>query len=158
MLLQASSWTFIGSVRDADSHLRVLSRTSSPLLLLYGYYLFFDSYSDTTRSKIQCWRPAFRLSMIAGAADVNVLTSHHPHPTIWCQNCNGITIRPLDKDYYSNQQIPLGILLGFPSSSKGIKESNGQTALWLMINKWGRDYCPCLCVCLPLSLCFLGAD
>ncbi len=27
-----------------------------------------------------------------------------------------------------NQQIPPGILLGFPSSSKGIKESNGLTA------------------------------
>ena len=43
----------------------------------------------------------------------------------------GITIRPLDKGlsvFYLNQQISPGILLAFSSSSKGIKDSNGQTA------------------------------
>ena len=45
-----------------------------------------------------------------------------------CQNSNGIMICQLDKDYYSNQQIPPGILLGLSSSSKGIKDSNGQIA------------------------------
>ena len=40
----------------------------------------------------------------------------------------GLEIRQLDKDYYLNQQIPPGILLGLSSSSKGIKDSNGQTA------------------------------
>ncbi len=34
----------------------------------------------------------------------------------------------LDKDYYSNQQIPPGILLGLSSSSKRVKDPNGQTA------------------------------
>ena len=33
---------------------------------------------------------------------------------------------PLDKDYYSNQQMPPGILLGLSSSFKKIKDSNGQ--------------------------------
>ena len=40
----------------------------------------------------------------------------------------GLAIRPLDKDYYHNQQIPPVILLGLSSSSKGIKDSNNVTA------------------------------
>ena len=40
----------------------------------------------------------------------------------------------LDKDYYLNQQIPPEILIGFSSSSKGIKESNGLTANGIEIN------------------------
>ncbi len=43
------------------------------------------------------------------------------------KNRNGITTPPLDNDYYSNQQIPPVILLGLYSSSKRIKDSNGQT-------------------------------
>jgi hypothetical protein len=44
------------------------------------------------------------------------------------ETCCGLAIRPLDKDYDLNQQIPQGILLGLSSSSKGIKDSNGQIA------------------------------
>ena len=51
------------------------------------------------------------------------------------ENRNGLAIRPLDKDYYLNQQIPPGILLGLSSSSKGIKDSNGHTAMGPIVKK-----------------------
>ena len=52
-------------------------------------------------------------------------TPHSPPQKSGHTNSNGVKIRPLDKDYYLNQQIPPGILLGLSSSSKGIKDSNG---------------------------------
>ncbi len=52
-----------------------------------------------------------------------------PHSKHWDEPCKGSAIRPLDKNYYLNQQIQPGILIGFPSSSKGIKESNSYTAI-----------------------------
>ena len=58
-----------------------------------------------------------------------------------------ITIRPLDKDYYSNQQIPPGILLGLSSSSKGIKDSNGHTAILTYLLTLTYSY-TCLLACL----------
>ena len=36
--------------------------------------------------------------------------------------------RPIDKDYYLNLKIPTGVFIGLSSTSKGIKDSNGQTA------------------------------
>ncbi len=36
---------------------------------------------------------------------------------------NGLTIHPLEKDYYLNQKILQGILLGLSFSPKGIKDS-----------------------------------
>ena len=67
--------------------------------------------------------------MLSGDKQSEPLTPHSPPRKSGHTNSNGVKIRPLDKDYYSNQQIPPGILLGLSSSSKGIKDSNGHTAI-----------------------------
>ena len=67
--------------------------------------------------------------MLSGDKQSEPPTPHPPPRKSGHPNSNGVKIRPLDKDYYSNQQIPPGILLGLSSSSKGIKDSNGHTAI-----------------------------
>ena len=67
--------------------------------------------------------------MLSGDKQSEPPTPHSPPQKSGHTNSNGVKIRPLDKDYYLNQQIPPGILLGLSSSSKGIKDSNGHTAI-----------------------------
>ena len=67
--------------------------------------------------------------MLSGDKQSEPPTPHSPPQKSGHTNSNGVKIRPLDKDYNLNQQIPPGILLGLSSSSKGIKDFNGHTAM-----------------------------
>ena len=70
--------------------------------------------------------------MLSGDKQSEPPTPHFPPQKSGHANSNGVKIRPLDKDYNLNQQIPPGILLGLSSSSKGIKDSNGHTAIHII--------------------------
>ena len=76
--------------------------------------------------------------MLSGDKQSEPPTPHSPPQKSGHTNSNGVKIRPLDKDYNLNQQIPPGILLGLSSSSKGIKDSNGHTAMFSLPIRFSR--------------------
>jgi hypothetical protein len=84
--------------------------------------------SRGARAEIGVERPMRRLDSRAKAS---LHSSLPPLKSRAETNC-GLAIcplYPLDKNYYLNQKIPTGILLGCSSSSKGITEFNGHKAI-----------------------------